>query len=199
MAITKDYFDDLIDKIIISPATYTFNLSDLPDAFEYTPSPKTGEQKLSIRHHEKFSYMFSELDAKRRSCLYWFELDDNPCCTSLIEKLNIVRPLLKEQENIRIVPVMNKNSNSNILYVGIRRRGWTEKWKLSNISGRIIQHLGYYRVGTTQGLQLAHWAADSDFQIKLNVVEFDKDFPNEYLEALEKIMAHKLKPLCGKH
>lgn len=197
MPITKDYFNELIGKITSSPKAYTFNLSDLPDVSEYTPTKE--DRKKSIRHHEKFSFMFSELDAKQESCLYWFELDDNTCCNSIIEKLNIARSLLREQGNIRIVPVMNNNSESNVLYVGIRRRGWTEKWKLSNISGRIIQHLGYYHVGTTQGLQLAYWAADSDLQIKLNVVEFEQDFPNQYLEALEKIMAERLRPLCGKH
>ena len=197
MIITTHNFDELTEQLINSTDTYLFNLKDLPDAFEYTPTKE--DLKKSIRDHDKFSSMFAELDAKRGSCLYWFEVDDNPCCSSLIEKLNIVRPLLRGQGNIRIVPVMNKNSNSNVLYVGIRRKGWTEKWKLSNISGRIIQHLGYYRVGTTQGLQLAHWASDSDLQIKLNVIEFEEYFPNEYLEALEKIMAHRLKPLCGKH
>lgn len=197
MILKENFFEELIEPILLSADTFKFHLNDLPDVNEYTPPKEENHNKKSIRHHEKFIDLFNNLDLKKNSCLYWFELAEEKCCAELIDKLDMRRDLLKQ--NLRMVPVKNKNSNSKYLYVGIRRGGWTQKWKLSNISGRIIQHLGYYRVGITQGLQLAHWANDSDFEINLRVIEFEPGFPNSYLEALEKIIAHKLMPLCGKH
>ncbi|AWG26678.1 hypothetical protein [Flavobacterium kingsejongi] len=162
---------------------------------EYTPT-KNNKHK-SIRNHERFKDLFVMLDTKVTNCLYWFEVENNNSCDLLVKHLNEIRPILKEQ--FRVVPVINKNNNSNVLYVGIRRGGFTEKWGLSNISGRMIQHLGYYEKGSTQGLQLAHWSLNSDIKIKINIIQFEEKFPNYYLEAFEKIIAHKLRPLCGKH
>lgn len=183
-------FTEVIDGLIAKAKTFNFNLNDLPDVQEYT-------HHKSILRHPKFESIFSELNEKRTSCLYWFELIDSEMCSGLINVLNSNRERLKE--SVRVVPVMNRNLNSNVLYVGIRRGGQRKYDGLSNISGRIVQHLGYYKVGTTQGLQLAHWAVDSGLDIKLKVIQFEEGFPNAYLEAFEKIMAYKLKPLCGKH
>ncbi|KOS05035.1 hypothetical protein AM493_02535 [Flavobacterium akiainvivens] len=195
MLLQTHNFDEVIETLINNAQSFSFNLKDLPDAFEYTANLNPNHK--SIRSHQTFKPIFDELDAKKNSCLYWFELDDDINCKTLIDLLNTSRLSLAEKE--RIVPVANKNCDSNVLYVGIRRRGYTQKWKLSNISGRMIQHLGYYAKGSTQGLQLAYWAAEAGLDIKLNVVQFEEDFPNAYLEAFEKIMAYKLKPLCGKH
>lgn len=189
-------FDELIETLKNNADSFSFNLNDLPNAFEYTPSP-TKLDSQNIRTHIKFDTLFRTLDNKRNSCLYWFELENEIDCNNLISVLNNNRISLIERE--RTVPVINTNFNSNVLYLGIRRGGYTKKWELSNISGRMIQHLGYYYKGSTQGLQLAHWAVDTGFDIKLNVTQFEYGFPNEYLEAFEKIMAHKLRPLCGKH
>ncbi len=180
-------FDELTDFLLSNVETHSFNLSDLPSY----DSPE------KIRTHVKFEKMFTSLDSKRTSCLYWFELSDNESCNKLIEVLNANRQTLMERN--RTVPVRNYNCDSNVLYVGIRRGGYTKKWQLSNISGRMIQHFGYYEKGRTQGLQLAHWAIDAGLDIKLNIIQFEDDFPNAYLEAFEKIVAYKLRPLCGKH
>ncbi len=186
-------FNGLISKLKRDAKQFEFNLKDLPDTFEYTP--KLNPNAKSIRAHEKFKPMFEDLCTMRNSCLYWFEVKDE--CDNLIELLNNNRTSLIEKQ--RVVPVKNKNCDSNVLYVGIRRGGFTKKWKLSNISGRIIQHFGYYKVGSTQGLQLAHWSVDSGLDINLKIIQFEEGFPNAYLEAFEKIIAYKLRPLCGKH
>lgn len=183
-------FTEVIDSIIANAETFQFNLKDLPDVVEYT-------YHKSILGHPKFESIFSALNEKQTSCLYWFEFNDSEMCSSVINVLNANRERLKE--SVRAVPVMNKNLNSNVLYVGIRRGGQRKYDGLTNISGRIVQHLGYYKVGTTQGLQLAHWAVESGLDIKLNVIQFEEGFPDAHLEAFEKIMAHKFKPLCGKH
>src|SRR5690606_5974724 len=123
-------------------------------------------------------------------CVYWFEIKT----MELASELNTLLDNNRNELNLnkRLVPVINKNTDSNILYVGIRRGGKRKYDGLSNIAGRIIQHLGYYVKGSTQGLQLIHWTNKADLDIKLNVVEF-KDLPNIYLNVVEKLIAHKLK------
>jgi len=63
------------------------------------------------------------------------------------------------------------------------------------IASRIFHHLGYYRVGSTQGLQLCHW---SKHKLKLSVVQFPKE-AEPYLNIIEKLFALKFKPLLGRH
>ncbi len=184
-------FTESINKFIDSAESFKFNLKDLPDPNLYF------EKDGNIRKSKGFTKLFKALDAKTTNCLYWFEVDTEISCSDLIKKLDKSRATLKKGK--RAVPVKNINCDSKVLYLGVRRGGWTEKWKLSNISGRIIQHFGYYKVGTTQGLQLAHWNVAADLKVTLKIIQFEKDFPHPYLEAFEKIMAHKLKPLCGKH
>jgi hypothetical protein len=66
---------------------------------------------------------------------------------------------------------------------------------MSEKAGRIAIHFGYYEIGTTQGLQLAYWAKKN---LTLNVMALPKE-SSDYLDLLEKLLARKLNPLCGKH
>lgn len=185
--ILKDKFDQLAEEVINQAETFTFNLKDLPDINNY---------QTDIRKDLNFTQIFDALDKKINNCIYWFEAETNHHCNNLQVLLNENRELLSL--NFRTVPVKNSNTDSNILYVGIRRGGQRKRDHLSNISGRIAIHLGYYDKGSTQGLQLIHWAKNVDCKIHLKVVEFE-DLPNDYLNTIEKILAFKLKPLCGKH
>jgi len=183
----KKKFDELAQEIIDDAETFTFNLKDLPDINDF---------RDDIRKNLNFTELFDNLDQKLNSCIYWFE-------TQTIEDGNKLQNLLNQNReflgsNFRTIPVKNNNLNSSVLYVGIRRGGYTKKHSLSNISGRITIHLGYYYKGSTQGLQLIHWAKNVDCKMNLKVVQFE-DLPNEYLNTIEKILAFKLKPLCGKH
>ncbi|WP_422104632.1 hypothetical protein [Winogradskyella sp.] len=144
-----------------------------------------------------FRYFFEELDLKKNHCLYWFELESNDKANALNILLNNYRREKGIKHN-RVVPATNKNENSNVLYVGIRRGALKPKIP-TNIVGRINQHLGYYKVTSTQGLQLVHYARGLDFEITLNVVEFEGLDNPIYLNIIEKMMADKLKPLCGRH
>lgn len=188
MIIHDNFFDEIINSLIKNTYNFYFNLNDLPDIDNYN---------LDIRQHGKFQKLFKELNAKQRNCLYWFELDTPEICQNLKNKLDDSRENLKISE--RTVPVKNKNFDSSVLYVGIRRGGVRKRDGLSTLAGRIIIHLGYYPAGSTQGLQLVHWAVGTGYNIKLRVIQFEENFPNAYLEAFEKIIAHKLRPLCGKH
>jgi hypothetical protein len=180
-------FDSLAQEVIEKAEIYTFNLKDLPNVNNY---------QTDIRSDLNFSQMFAELNKKLSSCLYWFEVETLDHCSNLRDLLDQNRELLKS--NYRTVPARNSNTNSNVLYVGIRRGGIRKRDQLTNIAGRIAIHLGYYIKGSTQGLQLIHWSNNLDCKVNIKVVQFN-DLPNDYLNTIEKIVAYKLKPLCGKH
>jgi len=155
------------------------------------------EDRYSPNVDKDFRYFFEDLDNRENHCLYWFELENENKAIQLNNLMNNYR-LKKGSPNYRTVPATNKNEESNVLYVGIRR-GKGKPANLSNIVGRINQHMGYYKVARTQGLQLVHYAKGLDFEITLNVVEF-KGLQNPmYLNLLEKMVADKLEPLSGRH
>ena len=112
--------------------------------------------------------------------------------------LNEKRSHLKQLD--RVVPVMGKFPESNVLYLGIRRGGgYKRDLTYTHIVDRIRCHFGYLKSGKTQGLLFAHWATDFDITVTLNVYEFGDEIKELHLEAIEKLMAFELKPLCGKH
>ncbi len=184
----------IVDKIIAKEVegfySKKFNTKNLKDYQEDRYSPNVDED---------FRYLFEELDHKHNHCLYWFELETESKANELNDLINAFRTP-KGTTGHRTVPAKNKNTNkgSKVLYVGIRR-GKKKPANLTNIVGRINQHMGYYKVNRTQGLQLVHYAQGLDFEITLNVIEF-KDIQNPmYLNLLEKMVADRLKPLCGRH
>lgn len=168
---------------------FTFHSYELPDYLYYL---------TDIREDEKFINHFKKLNSFKGHCLYWFELSINEDAIKLMSLLNDKMDSLWERELDKMkVPV--DNLNSPILYVGVRQGGRPRmKDGLTNISGRIIQHLGYYIKGSTQGLQLIHWAREANVDIKINVIHFG-GIQKKYLYILEKLFALELKPLCGKH
>lgn len=194
-------FNTIVSKITTKKAesfySKTFNTKNLKP-FQYGKNIK-GVDWYSPNTDSDLRYFFQDLDLKKNHCLYWFELETKEKAIELNNLLNTYRKEKGVKHN-RVVPATNKNDDSNILYVGIRQGG-CRKDGLTNIVGRINQHLGYYKVPTTQGLQLVHYAQGLDFEITLNVVEFS-DLDNErvmYLNMIEKLVAKKLKPLCGRH
>jgi len=179
-------FTPVINHIISECKVYVFNTKHLP---EY----KTPME--SIRIHPEFKNIFDDLSLKKNSCIYWFELDSNENCELLNQSLTQYRNRLE-----RVVPVTGKHKISKFLYLGIRRGGHYKRDEgYTHIVDRIKVHLGYVKSGKTQGLQLSHWAKNIDMNITLKVYEFPKDFRDLHLEAIEKIMAEELKPICGKH
>ena len=180
------HFEQVTHMILDRPYHFSFRLNQLP---------KFNNDEMDIRKEPPFQDLFTALDKKEHHCLYWFELPTLAIATQLNTLLDESRPQLKGK---RLVPATNKNTDSNVLYVGIRRGGKRKYDGLTNISGRIIQHLGYYKKGSTQGLQFVHWAAQQKYPITLKVVEFP-DLPNKFLNIAEHLIAHKLRPLCGRH
>ena len=196
--ITKQ-FDEIVKEIINRKNDDSFyhkiqfNTNQLIDHNNYTTFPNSDP---------RLAPLFASLNSVTNHCLYWFELDSVEKAVSLNGLLNDYRKL-----NLKTVPATNKNDNRNILYVGIRQGGGSKDRKdkngniilgLTNIVGRINQHLGYYKVVSTQGLQLYEYAKGLDFNITIKVVEFE-GLEKKYLNIIEKLVAKELKPLSGRH
>ena len=64
--------------------------------------------------------------------------------------------------------------------------------------GRFIQHLGFHKAKSTQGLQLFYWAKNLSLSLKLTMLEFEPDMIN-LMTVLENEVANELKPIIGKH
>lgn len=126
------------------PYSFTFNTNQLPER--------------KVWEDINFIELFQNLHHKGGSCLYWFALESPEVGKVVKDSIENKRNWSKSEK--RVIPAKNKNNNSKVLYVGIRRGGRRKRDNLPNISGRIIQHLGHYEVGSTQSLQLKYWAKE---------------------------------------
>lgn len=163
-----------------------FNTKDLPNHNNYHYYPNNDPHFRNV--------IFEKLDdIKNNHCLYWFELESNQKASELKFLLDDYR-----RNGIKKVPAPNTYDYDKILYLGVRQGSKRENIKLTNITGRINQHLGYYKIGTTQGLQLYEYAKGKDFDITIKIIEFDGIEPY-LLNVIEKLLARKMKPFCGQH
>ena len=145
----------------------------------------------------KFNHHLNKLNSYIGDCLYWFETSNKADAERLNKLLSDYR-LTKGTTDYRAVPTSNKiQCKDCVIYVGVRK-GKNKNQGLTNIMGRINQHLGYYNNKNTQGLQLYHWARNENIDISLYVVDFKENL-GSYLYVFEKIMAKELKPYCGRH
>ena len=204
---------ELLQKAEV-PLTFDINCYKMP-------KHEVFHDKLILRKEGFFGKLFSELDLIiEKPVIYWFEAEDREAAEKYLVALNKYRNSKERLETYtnkkgdtrqvnRVIPAENKNCekfpDSKVLYVGKSEAGYTEIHKLSDISGRMIVHLGYYGVPTTQGLQLYHWARKIESPLTLNIIQLPKSIANsknetkEYLSVLEKLYAIQLRPLCGKH
>ncbi|MCZ8145839.1 hypothetical protein [Flavobacterium sp.] len=157
------------------------------------------------KHPPILSEIIATLNQVHSPTLYWFETETAEEVMHLNEALNQFRLLQKSDDpNRRVVPAVNRKflnkslEPSKILYVGKRHEGHRKRDGLTNISGRMVIHFGYYPKGTTQGLQLAHWCTTYTGTLRLKVIALPNE-AKEYLELLEKTLAKQLRPLCGQH
>ncbi|MBF4515466.1 hypothetical protein IRZ71_03895 [Flavobacterium sp. ANB] len=139
-----------------------------------------------IRESEKHKLLYKELKEMDGPCLYFFEIISNNLSSEIINKIREY----SISENAKSIPAIKKNiPESKILYVGkVKRHFW----------GRLVQHLGFYKVNRTQGLQLFYWSKELHLNIKVTVFEFEPEMIN-LMEVLENELAKKLKPILGKH
>jgi antitoxin component YwqK of YwqJK toxin-antitoxin module len=195
--ILNQYIDEFrkeLDEIKSDYFKFEFNTSQLPDYVEYTYPNK------DIRTHIVFQEMFNSLENLKTNCLYWFSVNTKEEAKKLKQLISDNKSYLwsEDKTKCRALPARNENDDSTVIYVGVRKGSIAKKQKITNISGRMVQHLGYYKEGRTQGLQLAYYANSLDIDLTLHVYSLI-DCPDEYLYILEKIFAKKLKPISGKH
>lgn len=141
---------------------------------------------VDITKSEKHKLLFDDIKKITGPSLYYFEILSDHAADNIVSKLQAY----SKTENAKAVPATKKNfASSKILYVGkVKRHMW----------GRLIQHLGFYKVRFTQGLQLFHWAKDLSLSLKLTVLEFEPEMAN-LMTVLESELANELKPILGKH
>lgn len=141
---------------------------------------------IDITNSEKHKTMFTELKDLNGPCLYYFEIVSENLSSVIVDKIKEY----SNTENSKSIPAIKKTiPESKILYVGkVKRHFW----------GRLIQHLGYYKVNRTQGLQLFYWTKELNLNLKLVVFEFEPEMIN-LMEVLENDLAKHLKPILGKH
>jgi|GEM_PF-1979381 len=170
---------------------FTFNLTELPPHNNF---------ELDIRKHGRFEELFKKLDQKITYCLYWFECESETKAENLVAILNQKRDnLVSDTGKLWRVPPFNQNLKSKVIYVGVRQGGVRKRDNLSNLSGRMVQHLGYYPKESTGALHFLQWASNQDFDITLNILEIGEPEEKQYLYIIEKFASIALKPLCGEH
>lgn len=140
-----------------------------------------------ITKSDQYRELIKELMEIKGPVLYWYEIISNHSNDEIINSLQ----MYEQQQDHRSIPVFFKgyNRNTRILYVGkCKGKFW----------GRVIQHLGYFKIPTTQGLQLYHWAKELHLEVKLHALEFTEDMA-DIMPIVESYFAKKLHPLVGKH
>lgn len=168
-------FKNIVEKGTKDTKEFYLNCTELED-FNY----------IDITLSEKYKAMFSDLKTLQGPCLYYFEILSENLSSEIISKIKEYA----DSENSKSIPAIKKTiPDSKILYVGkVKRHFW----------GRLIQHLGYYKVDRTQGLQLYYWTKELNLNLKLVVYEFEPEMIN-LMEVLENDLAKHLKPILGKH
>jgi hypothetical protein len=142
---------------------------------------------VNIYVDERYKPMLDELVSFACPIVYWFEI------VSPVSTEAIVKALLKYKRRAirKAIPAIRKSPNhgTNVLYVGKVMKGF---------AGRVVTHLGYYKVPRTQGLQLFHWSKELQLTLKLHVYTFKKELAPMMI-VIERGVADDLKPLLGKH
>ncbi|URM36296.1 hypothetical protein [Flavobacterium anhuiense] len=139
-----------------------------------------------IRESKNFKNLFNDLKKIEGPVLYYWEVTSDHSPYEIVERIK----KYANSENSKSIPAIKRNyPQTKILYVGkVKKHIW----------GRFVQHLGFYKVQRTQGLQLFYWAKELCLDLKVTVLEFEPDMIN-LMDVLEREMAKELKPILGKH
>jgi hypothetical protein len=139
--------------------------------------------RYSVEHSEKFD----KLKSMTGPVVYWFEFVSEVDSYALVELFKEY----KDKPGRKAIPALKvqPSHGTTVLYVGKVK---TQFW------GRVIQHLGFYKVQGTQGLQLYHWARPLGLKLKVHALEFEPEMEN-LMPIIENGVAAELKPLLGKH
>ncbi len=183
----QDYIKNVAGELICS-------LSEIKDhgiknnfSFDINCEALKDFSNIDIRDSDEFRAIFEKLKELNGPVLYWFEILSDTC------RENIRNQIINysNSENSKATPALKKafSKSSNCLYVGKVKKG---------VWGRMIQHLGFYKVDRTQGLQLYHWTKGLNLNLKVHLYEFEANIA-DIVSIFEIEMANLKKPLIGKH
>lgn len=141
---------------------------------------------VNVLKDSDFSHIFERVVNITGPCLYYFTIESDHHADEIISRVQIY----KNTPGAKSVPAIKKNfPRTKVLYVGkVKKAFW----------GRLVQHLGYYKVPRTQGLQLFYWTQNTNLKLKLNVLEFEVEMA-DYMAVLEIKLAKELQPILGRH
>lgn len=183
--------DYILSDFLSATITSLENLRKNDVCKEFSCVFKCAELEDYVNHDitksDQYRELIKELMEIKGPVLYWYEIISNHSNDEIINSLQ----MYEQKQNHRAIPVFFKgyNRNTRILYVGkCKGKFW----------GRVIQHLGYFKIPTTQGLQLYHWAKELHLEVKLHALEFTEDMA-DIMPIVESYFAKKLHPLVGKH
>lgn len=135
----------------------------------------------------KYKTIFNSTYAVTGPGFYWFEVISDIDIKEIEKRISAY----KLTEGAKALPAIKSrlNYNTKALYIGkVKKDFW----------GRVVQHLGFYPVIRTQGLQIHHWCAGLDLKLRLHIYEFENDMAG-LMPIIENGMALILDPLLGKH
>ena len=138
--------------------------------------------RKSLEHEE----LFGKLSQISGPVLYVFEIVSETTAKEIVESITAYSKTI----NSKTIPAIKLSyPDTKTLYVGkVTKNFW----------GRVIQHLGFYKVTGTQGLQLFYWARPLKLKLRLTAIEFDND-TSGLMAVFERSLADRLKPILGKH
>jgi hypothetical protein len=148
---------------------------------------RTDFRFVDITKDEENQQQFRELMELKGPVLYWFEVTSNHTAIELREAIEGY----KGQPNARRTPAFKRafSPDSRCLYVGKAKRSFY---------GRVIQHLGFEQSGSSQGMQIYHWA--NDMRLKVSVHGFElAPAMIDLVSIMEIEFAKHMKPIFGKH
>jgi len=182
--------NNLIKEIAKRSAMPLYNVSKFwvkkINEFEIDCNSLDDYNHIDIRESEKFKNLFVDLKKIEGPVLYYWEVTSDHSSEEIVNRIK----KYSHSENSKSIPAIKINYPiSKVLYVGkVKKHIW----------GRFIQHLGFYKVPRTQGLQLFYWAKELCLTLKITVLEFEPEMIN-LMDVLEREIAKELKPMLGKH
>ncbi|WP_199118884.1 hypothetical protein [Pedobacter sp. ASV28] len=183
----NEHLQDFISTTIANLEHIRANGANREYSFDINCSDLEDYNYIDIRKAEKFSQLFTELAHIKGPTLYRIEILSDMDRRQIIEALNAY----KASPGAKVTPALRPHINydSNTLYVGkVKQIFW----------GRLIQHLGYFKVDATQGLQLFYWAKGMGLTLRFHIMEFDTNMADS-MPIIEMAFAKKFDPIIGKH
>lgn len=149
---------------------------------EYLPELSAGESCCTEPGLDKY---FATIQQINEPTVYWFTIKSHHDSKRVYVKMLAARKSVHRKFPAQV----EYRGDSKVLYVGKVN---------SDLSSRLITHLGYDERPDRQGLQLFHWARKMGLKLELNCVVLKKEL-KDFIYFFEAQLSRELKPLIGKY